>query len=473
MTNRFFSPDQQFISNTGDPYAGGFLYFYATGTSTKQDTYSDQALTIANTNPIVLDSNGQAGSVFLQNLAYKVVLTDINDVQIWTMDPVYSSDYSTFAQFQPWGGNPNGLVAGVAGTQGTLPGSSAVWDYVDNILYICTTTGNAATAVWTGINASSATPAIPAPQGYLTLNTDPSNPILTTDAISSVAVYYTPYVGNLVPVYNGASFVTTLFSQLTLTLSASQALNTLYDVFVFNNTGVLTLVTGPAWATSTAGLGARGTGAGTTQLQRLNGLWVNAVQITGRNAAATYTIPANTATYLGTILIDGTAGQVTCTTSYGQSRKWGVWNAYNRQTLLVKAGDPSGGWSYTTNAIRPANGNTANSISVLCGLPEEPAIYKYANYISSALTSANQSTTGQVGIGFNSTTAFSGRTGRVAGSVTSSSFITNFSLEGEYEAQPVLGFNVITALENGLGSINSYTWNATEQFMVLSAQWRG
>src|SRR5579864_4123811 len=157
MANRFFSPNQQFFANpvTGDPLAGGLLYFYASGTSTPQNTYSDSGLTIANTNPVVLDSNGYANSIFLSNLAYKVVLTDSNNVQLWTEDPVWSSDFSTYAQVQVTNGNPNGQLAGTAGTAGALPGSSMAWDRINDILYVCTTSGSAVSAVWTAINQAS------------------------------------------------------------------------------------------------------------------------------------------------------------------------------------------------------------------------------------------------------------------------------------------------------------------------------
>lgn len=46
----------------------------------------------------------------------------------------------------PYSGNPNGNVAGTAATAYNPP--SVVWDYTNLILYLCTTTGNAAGAVW-------------------------------------------------------------------------------------------------------------------------------------------------------------------------------------------------------------------------------------------------------------------------------------------------------------------------------------
>lgn len=470
--NRFYSPDQQFLSNSGVPYAGGFLYFYATGTSTPQNTYSDQGLTIANTNPVVLDSNGQAGSIFLLNLAYKVVLEDSNHNQIWTMDPVYTSDYSTFAQLQPWNGNPNGFVPGFAGSIGALPGTSVVWDYVDDVLYVCTVGGIASTAVWTAINAPSQTSTItPTPQGYLTLSSDPSNPILTTDAVSQTSVYYTPYVGSLIPVYNGTSFITTSFTQLVLTLSASQALNTIYDCFVFSNSGVLTLVTGPAWSSSAAGSGVRGTGASTSQLQRLNGLWVNAVQITGINGSSTFTVGANKATYVGSIYIDGTAGQITCDLSWGQSRKWGVFNTYNRVPIVMQAGDSTSSWSYSTNTWRASNANSANSLTVFQGLAEEAMDLRFVQSIAMSLNNAGGNSEMFTGIGLNSTTAPSGKQGRAQGlgaNNNSGSDNTAVLLQ-----PPLLGINVISALENTTAFSGTFTYFGTSASMLLSAQYRG
>ena len=43
-----------FVNSTGQVYPGGSLTFYASGTSTLQDTYSDATLSTANANPITL-----------------------------------------------------------------------------------------------------------------------------------------------------------------------------------------------------------------------------------------------------------------------------------------------------------------------------------------------------------------------------------------------------------------------------------
>ena len=83
-------PIQQFFDNDGNPLAGGFLYTYAAGTSTPQPTYlnSDLAPGSANTNPIELDSAGRAVIYCTPTPALSLLLTDADDVPIWTQDEV-------------------------------------------------------------------------------------------------------------------------------------------------------------------------------------------------------------------------------------------------------------------------------------------------------------------------------------------------------------------------------------------------
>ncbi|HDR9062184.1 TPA: hypothetical protein QDB03_003819 [Burkholderia vietnamiensis] len=82
----------QFVDQNGKPLAGGTVTFYAPGTTTKQDTWQDQAQTQVNTNPVVLDSRGQA-SIWGSG-SYRQVVTDRLGVVVWDQvvsDPVGSS----------------------------------------------------------------------------------------------------------------------------------------------------------------------------------------------------------------------------------------------------------------------------------------------------------------------------------------------------------------------------------------------
>lgn len=64
----------QFFNSNGDPLNGGKLYTYAAGTTTPKATYTTEAGSVANANPVVLDSAGRA-VVFLTG-SYKFRLED-------------------------------------------------------------------------------------------------------------------------------------------------------------------------------------------------------------------------------------------------------------------------------------------------------------------------------------------------------------------------------------------------------------
>jgi hypothetical protein len=100
MSQRFFNPAPQFFysGTPAAPLAGGLMYFYESGTDTPKNTYSDSALTVANSNPVVLTSSGVLPNVFLSG-SYKVVLTDKDGVQQpgWPRDPVSSVTETAFA----------------------------------------------------------------------------------------------------------------------------------------------------------------------------------------------------------------------------------------------------------------------------------------------------------------------------------------------------------------------------------------
>jgi len=293
------------------------------------------------------------------------------------------------------------------------------------------------------------------PQGYLTLTS--STPIIPSDVTAATAIYYTPFKGNQIPIYNGSSFILTAFAELTLGLVASHTASTLYDVFVINDSATIRLVTGPAWNVNTAGSCARGTGAGTTELQRVSGLWTNANSMTARYGSSTTSVAANQGTYVGSVFIDSSAGQTSCHRSYGQSRKWGVWNAYNRQQLYLKTGDSTASWTYAVATLRAANGSAANSMTVFSGLAEAPSGFRFfSNTTPSGALPRN-------GIGYNSTTVASGFLSLGASSPS--------SVCAEYTAPPALGINVVTALEYSNSGTTQF--NGTEQNMLLSGSWMG
>ncbi len=91
VTRLRYPKGYQFFDANGAPLALGNLYYYVAGTTTPQDTYSDAAGTVVNTNPIVLDGSGRLDvDVYLgSNSNYKEVLTTASaTVSPWPDDNI-------------------------------------------------------------------------------------------------------------------------------------------------------------------------------------------------------------------------------------------------------------------------------------------------------------------------------------------------------------------------------------------------
>lgn len=77
----------RFFDEDGKPLAGGKLYSYVAGTAKPIATYSDRSGVSANTNPIILDSNGEC-DVYIGPGSFKFILTDADDNLQWTRDNI-------------------------------------------------------------------------------------------------------------------------------------------------------------------------------------------------------------------------------------------------------------------------------------------------------------------------------------------------------------------------------------------------
>lgn len=83
----------QFTDDEGNFLAGGQLFTYAVGTTTKTTTYQDADMSTPNTNPIVLDGEGRCTIFLPPGQFYKFVLAPADDTDpptdaIWTVDGV-------------------------------------------------------------------------------------------------------------------------------------------------------------------------------------------------------------------------------------------------------------------------------------------------------------------------------------------------------------------------------------------------
>jgi len=423
----------------GNPYVGAQQYVYNAGTTTLRAIYTDTGLSIAADNPQTSDAAGNFPRVYTAQGTYKV-----------------RQETSGGTLINEWDNIDSGLSAG----SGALPvaaggtGATTAAAARSNLGAASTSDVNAISAQIAAFTASLAS-FVAAPQGRLTLTS--GTPVLTSDVTAATAVYYTPYTGNICPIYDGVQFNPRTFTELTLTLNSSYILNSHYDLFVINDSGNgMTLVSGPAWSTITAGSGARGTGAGTTEISRTisgtnSGILTNAnAMATARNGSSTYAVAANQGTYVGSIYIDGTAGQVTCHTSYGQSRKWGVWNQYNRRPIIMRAGDATSSWTYGSATVRQTNAAAGNTIAIFTGASQASFLAKFNQRTTAMATNGSL----RVGIGVNSTTTFSGYAGEL-NQYNNTIYNWSPSVSGEYSAPMPLGLNNLNMLERTTAANNT------------------
>jgi len=139
------SPTQQFFTDQGVVLAGGLLYTYLAGTTTPAQTYTTAGLSVANPNPIVLDSAGRPPQeIWLQQgTAYKFVVHDSTDspVSVATFDNISGindvSNLQSVSEWQILGSTPTFINS----TQFSVPGNQTVTLSVNRRIYATVTAG--------------------------------------------------------------------------------------------------------------------------------------------------------------------------------------------------------------------------------------------------------------------------------------------------------------------------------------------
>jgi hypothetical protein len=113
MATSALSPffNTQFFTDAGAVAASYKLYTYASGTTTPQTTYTDQAGTVANANPIILDSAGRCTLWLTVAVEYTFVLKTPADVTVKTWDDVGGIPIPSATSFLPLvGGTMTGAI---------------------------------------------------------------------------------------------------------------------------------------------------------------------------------------------------------------------------------------------------------------------------------------------------------------------------------------------------------------------------
>lgn len=184
MSNGGLIPNgkQQFLTTNGTPLAGGFVYYYIPSTTTFKTTYLDSGLTTPNTNPIVLDANGQC--IAWGTGSYRQQVYDVNNNLIWDQVTEINTDASQLSYNE---GNSNAVTTTI---QAKLQEQVSIKDFG--------ATGNGSTPDQTAIlNANNASTNILIPKGtyLISTNTTLTSCIQMLDgAIFSIASGVTLYI---------------------------------------------------------------------------------------------------------------------------------------------------------------------------------------------------------------------------------------------------------------------------------------
>ncbi|MCV9910031.1 hypothetical protein OIV19_20740 [Brucella sp. HL-2] len=226
---------------------------------------------------------------------------------------------------------------------------------------------------------------IQSPQGRLSLVNGVSVP--QSDVSAATVVYYVPAIGNLVPLFDGTSFVIqSIGNSLSVALSAATlGAFAQVDWFVFLDGTTVRLGFGNSWS----GQFVRG-----GQISQRNGIWVNSAALSlrfGPSSGEVVTVPASQATYVGS-----TGGAPVAGTVNDSRYIRGLYNSYNQvsRPLLLRGDNTT--WTYSDAAFRVFNSNGNNKVAAMCGLPGTPVSIRLI--IDVASTVANTQITASIGL---------------------------------------------------------------------------
>lgn len=115
----------RFYKNDGTVNAGGKVYTYTAGTTTPTATYTTSAGDVANTNPIILNSKGEADIWVTGQIKVNVLESDDTQVTGWPVDNIGSSSVGSSANAL-WAGTATGTANALTLTPSTAISAYAV-----------------------------------------------------------------------------------------------------------------------------------------------------------------------------------------------------------------------------------------------------------------------------------------------------------------------------------------------------------
>lgn len=218
-------------------------------------------------------------------------------------------------------------------------------------------------------------------------------------SVQSATLYYLPYESNLIPLYDGTNWnVHDIESGLTMALSdstkspAAASTSSVYDLFVWNDSGTLRMGRGPVWTNDT-------TRSAGTAIELFQGRYVNQSAITNGPAA-------RRGLYVGSVRTLGTviAGHKTSATgtSGNQTAYNSIFNQHNKEKWTFVSNPTNSSYTYGSATVRSMAGDSAMYSFFMAGLYESQIDFS----MDSTLVVNGGGCRPYWGIGLNTTTAF-------------------------------------------------------------------
>jgi hypothetical protein len=265
--------------------------------------------------------------------------------------------------------------------------------------------------------------------GRLSLSSTTTVP--TTDLVAQTGIYFSPFGGKSIALFDGTSWMVYSLSQISLSVGTVTS-GLPYDIFVYNNAGTLTLES-LAWTNGST----RATG-----LVLQDGVLVKSGATSRR--------------YLGTFYTTST------TTTEDSAAKRYLWNYYNRVDRPMYKLYATASWTYSTNTWRQANADTANQIDFVIGVVEDAVFASVTATATIGGTGASD-----IGLGLNSTTApGNSSAGRAFVKTTEVPACSNFT------DMPALGKNYIAWLEIAADATTTWYSNSNSHNAGLTGRIR-
>jgi hypothetical protein len=243
------------------------------------------------------------------------------------------------------------------------------------------------------------------------LTTESGVPLSIADRTAQSTVYFTPFNGSTVSLYNGSNWTLYRFTEISLALSGLTS-GANYDVFLYSNSGTPALELSTLWTNDTTRADALTTVAG--------------VQL---KSAAT------TRRYVGTIRTTGT------TTTEDSAAKRLVWSYCGRQPRFLSVSESTNSWTYAVNSWRAVNASSANKVEYVAGMGD---VLAQASGMVLITASSGQVNYYATGVGVDSSTANSAQ---LLGSAADAS--TKLQVWTKYLGYPGLGYHYLQWLERG------------------------